>query len=142
MTLWTVFEYLYRDASNFKAYGQLVFDGKVSHFDQERIKGKLICKELFIAEQIGVPTLYHELYKWSNGVTRDDHCWHEFSHFCYKNEIDRSSATYYHPNFGEFLETLLNLDYWEEALSPHFCDDGWIKPRMRPPTSSPLVKLL
>ena len=46
----------------------------------------LICKHLahfilvfFVAEQVKLPTLYSQLWKYSNGPTIADHAFHEFS---------------------------------------------------------------
>lgn len=78
---WTLFEYLYRDAGNFKAYGAVVLTGRIGETDREVILERLDSGEFFIAEQVGVPPLYKDLYRWSHGPTQSDHCWHEFVGF-------------------------------------------------------------
>lgn len=55
------FEYLYRDASNYKAFGVLLLEGKASNSHRAKIIEVLDGGEFFIAEQVGVPTLYEEL---------------------------------------------------------------------------------
>jgi len=35
--------------------------------------------EYFVAEQVGIPTLYSQLWAYSNGPTLADHAFHEFS---------------------------------------------------------------
>jgi len=78
----TGFEYRYRDAGNFKASGRLLLTGSLSESERDEIIARLEDSELFIAEQIGIPTLYGQLYAINGGPNDDDHCWHEFVRFC------------------------------------------------------------
>lgn len=115
--IWTMFEYLYRDAGNFKAFGSLALEGRIYDADSESIIAKLDGGEFFIAEQIGVPPLYEQLYQWSDGPTASDHCWHEFVGF---REIDDPE---HYPNGGsarEFAGRLSSLNGWDLSLSPHY----------------------
>jgi len=73
-----VMEYLYRDANNYKAFGQLLLTGKFNDIDTVEIKSFLDSGEYFIAEQVGIPALYSQLWKYSNGPTFADHAYHEF----------------------------------------------------------------
>jgi len=68
--MWTAFDYMYRDAGNFKAFGTIVLKGYLSTGDQEIVCTSLDGGEFFVAEQVGVPALYDDLYKWSAGPTR------------------------------------------------------------------------
>jgi len=71
-----VFEYLYRDAGNFKNYGDAQFRNDTAlPLDQidERIREALIDGMYFSAEKLGLPTLYFDV---SNEEL--DHEWHEF----------------------------------------------------------------
>ncbi|NOR43554.1 MAG: hypothetical protein GQ572_09475 [Gammaproteobacteria bacterium] len=43
------------------------------------IKSSLDSSEFFVAEQVNIPTLYSQLWKYSNGPTIADHAFHEFS---------------------------------------------------------------
>lgn len=76
-----VFEYLYRDASNFKAWGELLLEGELTAEEVAQLSARFDQGELFIAEQIGVPTLYEELWRQCQCELSDelDHVWHEFS---------------------------------------------------------------
>ncbi len=74
----TQFEYLYRDAGNYKAFGAVLLDGALSTEELEGVRNLFPNDGFFIAEQIGVPALYGQLYQWSDGPTQDDHCWQEF----------------------------------------------------------------
>ncbi len=77
----SVFEYLYRDAGNFKAWGELLLEGMLTTEELARLTARFEQGELFIAEQIGVPTLYQELWRQCQCEPSDelDQVWHEFS---------------------------------------------------------------
>lgn len=114
----TRFEYLYRDASNYKAYGHVLLEGVLSVAEREEIVARLEDGELFIAEQVGVPALYEMLYKSSDGPTTSDHCWHEFDQFSDDAVIkdgDRIWGT-----VEELLSKFRSVRAWDLQLSPHF----------------------
>jgi hypothetical protein len=48
----TRFNYLYRDAGNFKSCGSILLEGKLSAEDQERILARLEDGLFFVAEQL------------------------------------------------------------------------------------------
>lgn len=116
---WTLFEYRYRDAGNFKSNGAVALEGEVSAQEIEAATAALQDGELFIAEQIGVPPLYGPLYRWSDGATADDHCWHEFVAFSPVAENRMGPDV---PRFGSvqaFVERLTAVQAWRCELSPH-----------------------
>ena len=71
------FEYLYRDASNYKAWGSVVFAGEMTDDLACRLLRALESTEFFIAHQVRIPELFRGLQSWP--LEQDDHCWHEFS---------------------------------------------------------------
>ena len=73
-----VFEYLYRDADNFKAFGQALVFGNITEDFVTELSSYLDFGEYFVAEQVNIPTLYSQLWKYSNGPTSADHAFHEF----------------------------------------------------------------
>lgn len=75
---YSVFEYRYRDAGNYKAWGTLLLLGDVTDTDIEEIRSHLDRGEYFVPERVGIPPLQGELYKYSGGPTEDDHAFHEF----------------------------------------------------------------
>ncbi len=78
-TSFSIFEYCYRDASNYKAFDNLLLTGAATPGDVQELQDTLIEGEWFIAEQVGIPTLFHRLFAYSGGYpTIDDHEWHEF----------------------------------------------------------------
>jgi len=114
---WTIFEYLYRDAGNFKAFGSIALEGRVTDAERETIRAELNSGEFFIAEQIGVPPLYQQLYQWSDGPTASDHCWHEFVGFRESGDPERC------PNGGkakDFVGRVTSGIEWNMSLSPHY----------------------
>lgn len=114
----TLFNYLYRDAGNHKAWSTLALDGEVAAERWNAALAKLESEEFFIAEQLGVPPLYRELYKWSWGPTSADHCWHAFAQI---QVVDAPEADAYRWGAAEaFVASLLAVDEWRGELSPHF----------------------
>jgi hypothetical protein len=117
---YTLFEYLYRDADNFKAFGSVALEGTLSDQDLFQVHERFPGDGFFIAEQIGVPALYKELYQWSGGPTGADHCWHQFLDV---KIIEDEKIPDDVRRFGAaraFLEKLRLVKGWQEELSPHF----------------------
>lgn len=73
----TRFEYLYRNASNYKQWGAVVFSGLADRGLEARLTATLDSHEFFIADQVRVPELFFH-----DGLAgADDPCWHEFVAF-------------------------------------------------------------
>lgn len=73
----TKFTYLYRDAGNYKNWGEVVFSNtQAIPIDQinERIESLLIDKQNFVASDLKLPDLHFEKHD-----PASDHSWHEFS---------------------------------------------------------------
>jgi hypothetical protein len=121
----TLFEYLYRDAGNFKAFGAVAFDGALSEEELAAVRSRFPGDGFFIAEQLGVPPLYGQLYTYSGGPTPDDHCWHEFLDIKSVGGDDLPANVSRGGNGKDFLERLIAVREWEQELSPHFCLDGF-----------------
>lgn len=122
---WTLFEYLYRDAGNFKAFGCLALEGALRADDQESLRSHFPGDGLFIAEQLDVPALYKELYQWSGGPTPSDHCWHEFSDATVVENSEVPADAHRWGSVTRFLERLAAVDTRNEELSPHFRLEAW-----------------
>lgn len=78
------FSYLYRDAGNYKNYGEVVLanpDDLSLGEIETLIRSKLIDGLWFCADQFGLPDLHFG--DWDNGL---DHAWHEFEAVSYTNE--------------------------------------------------------
>lgn len=73
----TVFEYVYRDAGNFKTAGRLLLSGQDEEAEQA-IRACLEWGNQFVAEQIGVPALCEEHWDSVGEEPSDlDHAYHE-----------------------------------------------------------------
>ena len=71
----TRISYLYRDASNYKAVGEVVVAGRIVFPQLSRY---LDGGEFFIPQQVGLEPLQHHLIAYSRGrANHDDHVWHE-----------------------------------------------------------------
>ena len=72
------FDYLYRDASNYKGYGSVLLWGEATPENEAAIRAVLIDGMYFEAERVGVPTLYHLVRGDAEPDGDEDHGWHEF----------------------------------------------------------------
>ena len=68
-------EYLYRDGSNYKQWGVVVFRGVCDATLSRRLFETLDHGEFFIANQVRLP----ELFFTDRPLYADDHCWHEMA---------------------------------------------------------------
>lgn len=114
-----IFEYLYRDASNYKAWGEILLLGVPSQSDVASLKACLEAEMYFVAEQVGIPAVYKELWDLSGGPTDDDHALHEFVGL----RAATVSETKAFPLFGELgslLKAFEAVSEWDYSLSPNF----------------------
>ena len=70
----TRFHYMYRDASNYKYWGEVVFAGAIDDALSGRLSRAFESTEFFIADQIGI----REVFPADWPLDQDDHCWHTF----------------------------------------------------------------
>lgn len=118
-----IFEYLYRDASNYKAWGKILLSGIPSQKDAEALRICLESAEYFVAEQVGIPAVYKELWELSGGRTDDDHALHEFVGLRSATEAELGTL----PLFGSLssmLKTFHAVSKWDYSLSPNY-DSFW-----------------
>lgn len=76
------FAYIYRDGSNYKACGEVIFAGDYSEAElyalTERMQSAFDDRDYFVASQVAV----RPVFLWDSGgypASEDDHGWHEFS---------------------------------------------------------------
>lgn len=102
------FEYLYRDASNYKFWGSVVFENPSTmslEEVEERITRSLDSQELFIASQIRLP----EVFPFEMGKpTEDDHCYHEFASI---NPTLENSNDLYDRSLTQFVEEIESVAF-------------------------------
>lgn len=74
----TVFEYIYRDAGNWKTAGALLLTGAPGDAEAT-IRSSLEWADQFVAEQVGVPSLCPQHFEATGDGPSDlDHAYHEF----------------------------------------------------------------
>ncbi|MDP2126020.1 MAG: hypothetical protein Q8K97_01465 [Pseudohongiella sp.] len=84
------FNYLYRDAGNYKEYGSVVFaaPNQIDLADIDRtIRDALIDREYFVAKTVGIPDL--KKLAWDEEI---DHSWHEYEGLELTNEACNDEA--------------------------------------------------
>lgn len=121
MTKHCVFEYLYRDAGNFKVGGELLLSGELDDVDVVLLQSKFDSGEYFIAEQIDVPTLYEILWRECECEPSEelDHVWHEFGavRLATPEDLQRLKP------WGEakdFLATVARIQTWKPEMSKNW----------------------
>lgn len=72
-----VFDYMYRDGSNYKAYGSILVELPANYENHLRLLANLDPDRRFIPEYVGIPPLLYKLCRYG-GPTADDHQLHEF----------------------------------------------------------------
>ena len=118
MIYFSVFDYLYRDASNYKALGSLLLEGFASSAEIEDLRNHLDSGEFFIAEQLGIPPLYAELWNFSNGPSVDDHVWHTFYGLRPANAEEIKAQVF--DTVENLISKIKAIKTWNEKLSPHW----------------------
>jgi hypothetical protein len=119
-----VFEYLYRDADNFKAWGALLLKGALTDAQVAEMRSKFESEEFFIAEQIGVPPLYEELWAYSGDLAESDHPWHEFFAVRPAETNDFAMGAPW-GSASILFNAVTNVGTWKEQLSPCWRKASW-----------------
>ena len=118
MNKFSVFSYLYRDASNYKAYGRLLLKGTATAADVESLRQHFESGEFFIAEQLGIAALYAELWAFSSGPISDDHVWHTFEGLKLATADDLTLSIF--DTVKGLTKKIKSVVDWNEKLSPHW----------------------
>ena len=85
------FSYLYRDSSNYKKYGYIIFENpdRVALAGLEKlIRSKLIDDTWFYPKQWGLPNLILDTFNFEIDPT-----WHEFESIVQSNELPTSNCS-------------------------------------------------
>jgi len=118
MSNFSVFEYCYRDASNYKAFGCLLLNGVASEVEIKLLRSRLESGEFFIAEQLATPPLYAELWELSHGPTGDDHVWHTFENLRLAADDEINQPVF--DTIKNFISNIAGVGAWHPTLSPHW----------------------
>ena len=116
-----VFEYLYRDSGNYKAYGELLLEGSLGEADIAKLRSALESGEYFIAEQLEIPTLYESLWAECKSSPSEeyDHVWHEFSGVRAATAEDLSTLKPW-GSAVTLLAVVLKIAVWNLSLSQNW----------------------
>lgn len=75
---WTLIPVMYRDASNYKAYGDILLEGIITDAQIAALRGSLNEETNYVPGQLGLEHL--ALEQWPGSRYEDDHNWHEMMH--------------------------------------------------------------
>ena len=114
----SVFEYCYCDASNYKAFGSILLQGFASSSDLDVLASCFDASEFFIAEQLGIPPRYADLWELSGGPTEDDHVWHTFGTLRPASSEEVSAQAF--DTVENFILKVKAIKVWNQKLSPHW----------------------
>lgn len=115
----TVFNYLYRDASNYKTLGSVSLIDTMTDAERSELVACLDGGEFFVAEQIGLPPLCAALFPHGGGPIEDDHAWHMFDGF--RDEVDLAmEAEAWGTSSALMVAFRAAKDNWRPELSPNF----------------------
>ena len=118
MSEFSVFEYCYRDASNYTSWGSLLLCGVVTCAEIEILLSRFDAGCYFIAEQLCIPPLYSELWAFTNGPTDDDHVWHTFQVIRLATPQDMETPVFC--SLEDLIQKVKAIKTWDETLSPHW----------------------
>lgn len=114
-----VLEYRYRDAANWKTYGEALLTGRFSPASVRQIEALLDGDRIFVPEQIGLPPL-QTLHACTYGAEAElDHAFHEFVGLRPATDVDLIAST---PvcTVEDLIVSLLKVGgQWECGLSPY-----------------------
>jgi len=116
-----IFEYLYRDAGNWKTFGSLLLSGNAAEIASANIRGTLDYGNTFVAEQVGIPSLCTQHFEdcGSDGPSELDHAYHEF--FALRSATQEEvNALAVFGSIGRLVENFKQVGgRWNVRLSPN-----------------------
>ncbi|MCA9900739.1 MAG: hypothetical protein H6654_10170 [Ardenticatenaceae bacterium] len=104
MNSYVKFNYLYRDAGNYKSWGELIFSNpdNLDLIDIDiQLRLEFIQEIFFVAHQINVPEIF--LYT-ENSLNEDDHCFHEY------NSVENVELFEFEPDKRSIKQFLEQID--------------------------------
>lgn len=113
-----VFVYQYGDSDSVSKPGRLLLSGAYVADLQDDMRAACESWEYFVAEQVGVPVLYSELYALSGGPTIDDVAFHEFVGLRLATDEEVSLLPVW-DELNRFAARFCAVRYWDCRLSPH-----------------------
>lgn len=111
-------DYLYRDAGNFKRYGEILLFGEATASANNSIRKTLCEGERFIAEQVGLPPLYFTNSDNEYEIEATDHVWHEFIQLRPASDSEVNQPIF--ADVTEITERFNRVRNWQESLSANW----------------------
>lgn len=109
----TLFEFMYRDASNYKQSGAVVLNGRIEEAEVDRIVAALNDGTFFIPEQVGLEHLHGQFTHGAAWDEDDDHVWHTISAISYTDQpANAKGLADVHEFVGNWPDS---PDGWDEA---------------------------
>ncbi len=105
----TIIQYLYRDASNYKKWNEVIIRGELSSEQLERIEACLFDGEYFVPRSVGLPEVRITDYR-----TDDDHCWFEWAVCDVEMEFTEACPTV-DMSADELVERFEQVSQWDET---------------------------
>lgn len=119
--IFCVFAYQYRDAANWKTFGELLLTGEASEAQISTMTSYFDGGDLFVAEQIGIPSLCEQHFIDYDGPSDLDHAFHEFLGLRPANHQDIETMKIF-TVLGELSSRIAKTrGKWDVSLSPN-CD--------------------
>ena len=114
-----VFEYMYRDAGNWKTFGALLLSG--DEVDRrEALREFLESGDLFVAEQVAVPSLCEQHFiDCKDGPSDLDHAYHEFVDLRPATDDDMATLKLAGTLNALMLQMQAASGHWDVSLSPN-----------------------
>jgi hypothetical protein len=116
-----VFEYMYRDAGNWKTHGAMLLIGDTEGV-REPLRKLFEWGDLFVAEQVGIPSLCDEHFAaCGEGPSDLDHAYHEFVDLrpATDEEVARLLVAGTLDGLVERMQAVAGC--WDVTLSPNCC---------------------
>lgn len=114
-----VFKYMYRDAGNWKTYGELLLQGEAVHVLDE-LRECLDWGDIFVAEQVGIPSLCAEHFaSCGDGPSDLDHAYHEFIDIQPATQEDLSNMKVASSLEDLMVRMRVAAGHWDVLLSPN-----------------------
>ena len=106
----TRIHYMYRDASNYKAHGEVIISGELKQEGLDAIIKTLDDGEHFIPAQVGMPELQSTL---TSFPSEDDHVWHELEPECFHLTDEDPTTNHDINDVNDLIERFTSIKKWD-----------------------------
>ena len=114
-----VFEYMYRDAGNWKTYGGLLLIGEAKDTGGA-VRDCLESGDIFVAEQVAIPSLCEQHFTdCKDGPSDLDHAYHEFVDLRPATDADVATLQLAGTLNALMLRMQAASGRWDVSLSPN-----------------------